>query len=44
MFIYSFLLLFNKKIRKRVSEIKYIIPVIVIMVIETIVCRIGFDI
>lgn len=42
MILYVFLGLLHKKINSRIMEYKFFIPAIVIMVVYTIVCRIGF--
>lgn len=42
MFLYIFLGLIHKKINARIMEYKFLIPAILIMLVYTIVCRIGF--
>lgn len=42
MFTFIFLFIFHKKLNKRLTDYKVLIPAIIVMIVYTIVCRIGF--
>lgn len=42
MFLFIFLGLFNKKVYARMFEYKFLVPVVLVMLVYTIICRVGF--